>query len=267
MPLFPGRQAPAPPLGRPLAWRPGIRTAPVAVRHALGAALFGLALAARFSLIGVLPDQGFPFLTFFPAVILSVFLAGFGPGLLTAGLSIAAAWYFFIPPGAGFGHLSTPDAVALVFFSAVLLIECVIIDLMNRALDSVHRTQRLLRASEHRVRNVLDKLFVVAGVLDLDGTLRELNEASTQWGSMDPRATVGRKLWDLPWWGGDAPRQARVKEAITRAARGETVRFDVALDDDSPIRQPGPQDRARRRAECGRGRGGNQPPADRCCGP
>jgi PAS domain S-box-containing protein len=197
-------------------------------------ALFGAALAARFSLVGVLPDQGFPFLTFFPAVLLSVFLAGFGPGLLTAALSMVAAWYFFIPPSGRFGHLSAPDGVALVFFSAVLLVECIVIDLMNRALDSVHRTQRLLRASEHRVRNVLDKLFVAAGVLDLDGTLRELNEASAQWGVVDRQAAVGRKFWDLPWWQGDAARQSRVQAAITRAAQGETVRLDVELDGEAP---------------------------------
>ncbi len=229
MPQPSGFQAPAPSPVRPFAWRPGVRAAPATLRYTLAIALFGLALVARFSLMGILPDQGFPFLTFFPAVILVAFLAGFGPGLLAAVLSIVAAWYYFIPPGDAFAGLSMPDVVALVFFSAILLVECVVIDLMNRALDGVHRTQRLLRASEHRVRHVLDRLFVAAGVLDLDGTLRELNEAALQLGPLDRKAAAGCKLWDLPWWDRDALRQARVQDAIDRAGRGETVRFDIAL--------------------------------------
>lgn len=213
----------------PFPRRPGLRRASLLARYTLGLALFALALSARFSLDGILPERSFPFLTFFLAVILAAYLAGFGPGLLTAVLSVVAAWYFFIPPVGNFAGLSTPDTVALVFFSAILFFDCVVIDLMNRALDGVQRTQRLLAASEYRLRTVLDTLFVAAGVLDLDGTLRELNEASLKFGSLDRGAVVGRKLWDIPWWSGDAQRQAVVREAIAQAARGETVRFDVEL--------------------------------------
>ena len=77
-------------------------------------AVLALALSARFSLVGVLPEKGFPFLTFFPAVILAAFLVGFGPGLLVAVLSVASAWYFFMPPGGSFtGGTSIDEAVTV----------------------------------------------------------------------------------------------------------------------------------------------------------
>ncbi len=41
---------------------------------------------------------GFPFLTFFPAIMLTAFIGGTRPGILCAVLSVLSAWYWFIPP-------------------------------------------------------------------------------------------------------------------------------------------------------------------------
>jgi len=210
-------------------WRTGARAAPAPVRYALGVLLFAVALWFRFALVGILPPQGFPFLTFFPAVLLTTFLAGRGPGVAVSALSVLAAWYYFIPPDRSLQGLSQPDTVVLVIFTLILLVNYLVIDWMNVAFDRVVRTERALRASEHRLRSVLDKLFVAAGLLDLDGTLREMNEASLQLGSLTREAVVGRKLWEIPWWSGDAQRQAAVRSAIRQAAAGQTVRFDVEL--------------------------------------
>ena len=68
-------------------------------RYGLALVFFVVALGSRFELVNVLPDRGFPFLTFFPAVLLATYLTGLGPGLLAAGLSFFAAWAFFHPAG------------------------------------------------------------------------------------------------------------------------------------------------------------------------
>ncbi len=65
--------------------------------YGLALASFALALFSRFHLQGTLPP-GFPYLTFFPAVIVTTFLAGLWPGILCAALCGVAALYFFIPP-------------------------------------------------------------------------------------------------------------------------------------------------------------------------
>jgi len=59
--------------------------------------IFVAAWAARALLDPMLPP-GFPFLTFFPAVVLTAFLFGLRAGILSAILCGAVAWYFFIPP-------------------------------------------------------------------------------------------------------------------------------------------------------------------------
>ncbi|WP_439548011.1 ATP-binding protein [Falsiroseomonas sp.] len=103
--------------------------------HLLGIALFAAALAGRFALAGVLPPAGFPFLTFFPAVLLATYFGGMGPGLLTGALSTLAAWYFFIPPVHSFALATTADVIAIGFFIAILLVDVLVIDFMNAAVN------------------------------------------------------------------------------------------------------------------------------------
>lgn len=54
--------------------------------YTLAVASFALAFLFRHALDPLLPS-GYPYLTFFPAVILTTFIAGIGPGLITAALS------------------------------------------------------------------------------------------------------------------------------------------------------------------------------------
>ncbi len=201
----------------------------VAGRYALAVGLTGLALAIRLALVGLLPAQGFPFLSFFPAVLITTFVAGLGPGLLASGLSIAAAWYWFMGLPSTFAGLQVSDFIALAFFSAVLAVDCVVIQVMNNALARAHRAERQVRETGDRLRLVLDKLSAQVALLDPDGTLREINEAPLVLHGLQREDLVGRCLWELPCWAGDPVRQQRVREAVARAARGETVRDDAQI--------------------------------------
>ena len=211
-----------------LAYAQRLSAAPRFLRYAIGVAFFLVALVARFQLVDVLPSKGFPFLTFFPAVLLSAYLAGLGPGLLTSALSVLAARFFFIQPD----HLlplTGPDWVALAFFSVILLIDCVVIHVMKTALGRVSRTEQQLRESSQRLQLVLDNLYMYVGILDLKGTLREVNGEPLRVIGLSREDLLGRPLWDAPWWVGDLDRQNEVRAAIERAAAGETVRFDIEV--------------------------------------
>ena len=203
--------------------------APPWQRYPLALVFFAVALAARFELVDVLPDKGFPFLTFFPAVLLATYLAGLGPGLLASGLSFLAAWLFFIQPDRSVS-LTGADMVALAFFSTILLIDCLVIHFMKSALTRVNRTERQLRESSQRLRLVLDNLYVYVGILSLDGTLQEVNEEALLAAEVRRDEIVGRPLWEASWWASDARQQQHVRAAIERASTGETARFDVEVE-------------------------------------
>jgi len=209
-----------------LAYAQRLSAAPRLLRYSLAAAFFLVALAARFQLVDVLPAKGFPFLTFFPAVLLAAYLAGLGPGLLTSALSVLAACFFFIQPDRSL-PLTGPDLVALAFFSVILIIDCVVIHIMKTALGRVGRTEQQLRHSSQRLQLVLNNLNMYVGVLDLGGILHEVNEEPLRVTGLRKEDIVGRPLWEAPWWAGNVDRQNEVRAAIGRAAAGETVRFDI----------------------------------------
>lgn len=134
--------------------------------YLFAAGAFIVAFAMRWWLEGSLPP-GFPFLTFFPAVVLVSFVFGKYAGSLIAIASAIASWVVFLP--------GTPLSKLLPvgFFTAIVVIDIVIIDLMHRALNRVGKMHQradrlaqerslLIREIHHRVGN---SLALVASLL------------------------------------------------------------------------------------------------------
>lgn len=128
-----------------------------------------LAAGLRQILDPVLPP-GFPFLTFFPAVVLTTFFLGLRPGLLCAVLSGLAAWYFFITPAETF-LLNGPTALTLAFYVFIVAVDIALIHLMRvagarlaaeRAVTAeLYEQQRtMFQELQHRVANNMQ--FVAA---------------------------------------------------------------------------------------------------------
>ncbi|WP_051378826.1 sensor histidine kinase [Derxia gummosa] len=132
--------------------------------YGLSLLLFGSALGIRFACDNALPN-GFPFLTFFPAIVLSAFLCGWRPALACAFLSTLSAWYWFIEPRQTF-TVNAQSGVALGFFIVVGLVDIIVIELMTDALGRLRRAQArtdelldqrtvLFHELQHRVANSL----------------------------------------------------------------------------------------------------------------
>jgi two-component sensor histidine kinase len=147
----------------------------VVARYGLAVALTAFAVLLRFGLDAVFPP-GFPYVTFFPAIVVAVYLGGLGPGILCAALSGIAAWYFFIPPAFGFSFDFTV-LVALAFYAFVVTVDVFFIDGMRKALDQLEGEREryreladsrdlLYRELHHRVSN---NLQVAGALLRLQG--------------------------------------------------------------------------------------------------
>lgn len=140
---------------------------------AWGVGLFAAAFVLRLAAEPVLPP-GFPFLTFFPAVIITAFVAGAGPSILCAVLSGAAALYFFIPPERSF-HIDLPSGVAIAFFAVICAVDILIIDRLTSTLAALrverekalhHANQRdtLFKELQHRIGNNLQSVSALLNV-------------------------------------------------------------------------------------------------------
>ncbi|MCJ8506358.1 DUF4118 domain-containing protein [Rhizobium lemnae] len=123
-----------------------------------------LAIWARFAVDPYLP-AGFPYLTFFPAVILTGFVFGMRPAILNACISAIVAWYWFIPPAQSF-DLNAQSFTALAFFFFVIAIDLGLLMLLlsayaeqQRAKEDLTRhlqMQQLISDEvDHRLKNLL----------------------------------------------------------------------------------------------------------------
>src|ERR1043165_5073837 len=82
-------------------------------------------------------------MTFFPAVIVSAYLGGLGPGLVATVLGAAAGDFFFIEPRSSFATAKTGSAYAMGLF---VLPGAVI----GGVMESMHRPRRRIATSERR---------------------------------------------------------------------------------------------------------------------
>jgi two-component sensor histidine kinase len=141
--------------------------------YALAIAAWGLAFGIRYGLAHWFPP-GFPYLTFFPAVVLVAYYAGLRPAILTAVLSGLTAWWFWIGP-TGF-DLGVATMVALGFYAFVVAVDIFFIVGMDgarrRLATEVERSTALaesrdllMKEVQHRVSN---NIQVVSALLAIE---------------------------------------------------------------------------------------------------
>lgn len=211
-------------------------------RWGFAALAFAVALALRLGLDPVLPE-GIPFLTFFPAVALTAFFAGVGPGIAVAVACLVVAWHAFIPPFWSF-VLDGPAAVALVLYVIVSATEVVLVHLMRRSLARLAEAQAQAQAAAHRgmlmfaelQHRVSNNLGVVGSLLALQRrrvtdpmAVRALEEAERRVGVVSrlSRLLVDPEAQEVDF---GAFLRALVPDVVAAAAAEERVAVTVAAE-------------------------------------
>lgn len=151
-----------------------LRGRPVA-GYALALVTTLVGLAVRLALDGAFPP-GFPFLTFFPAILISAFVAGPGPGALSGILALVFAWLFLLPlRGAGGGEAIMP----LLFFGFVFATEILLVTAMQNALDRLADAQAVSDRLYQQQRTLYQELqHRVANNMAFVGSLLRLQKRS-----------------------------------------------------------------------------------------
>lgn len=175
----------------PLSELPWIERVQIADLHPLTRfagtlAIFGAAWLARALVDPALPS-GFPYVTFFPAVILTSFLFGLRAGLLSGVLCGLVAWYYFIPPVHSF-RLAGAE-VALGFYAFVVGTDLALIHGMrvaNRQLRKQRQTSLDLAAAKQQQAE------------ELRQTLEALRESEVKTHLATRTAGIGIWQWHVP---------------------------------------------------------------------
>jgi PAS domain S-box-containing protein len=158
-------------------------------RYAIAVAAAGLAVLLR---IALQPLWGFgvPFITFYPAMMVSAWLGGFGPGMLTTLLCAAAAAYFWMPLLSAVAVGDPGELVALIVFIAV----GTVISGLNEAW---RRMAGAAAESEKRLRVTLTSIGDAVIATDPEGRVTLLNEVAQGLTGWTETEAAGRPLGEV----------------------------------------------------------------------
>lgn len=190
---------------------------------------------------------GFPFVTFFPVVIVSSFLFGARIGTLAAILCGLTAWHQFTPP-MGSWTLNKGGIVAMTFYAVITATEILLVHWMQRAnrrlaaerranAQLAHTRELLFRELQHRVSN---NLQMVAGLLNLqrrditDERARfALDEASRRLGVI---GRISRQLYRPD--GGERSMSVFLRDLaddVVDASGRTNIDLNVSVQEDAPL--------------------------------
>lgn len=219
-----------------MSWR-SIRNTPL-----FGYGLAAIAALAAFCLRLLLDSwfpPGFPYVTFFPAVVITAYFAGARPAILCALLSMVGAGYFFVPAYNGF-EFSVASGVALLFYVFVVAVDIFFIDGMRGAMRQLAAEREryarlaesrdlLYRELHHRVSNNLQVVGALlrlqgAGVTDGDAR-RALSEAG---GRIEVIARIQRELHNQV--GDPAPFSDFARALLDDASAAAGARITLTLE-------------------------------------
>ncbi len=82
-----------------------------------------------------------------------------------------------------------------------------------------------LKESERRFRALFDQASEFSAVIDTDGMVETVNNAVRNALLESGASVIGKPFWEMPWWSSPAL-QALVRDSVSRAVDGETVRWE-----------------------------------------
>ena len=135
-------------------------------------------------------DARLPYITFFPAIMLSAWLGGFGPGLVTTALSAFSAGYLWLPPLRSLQITNPEDQLGLGVFVFV----GVVITALNEA---SRRGTAALAESERRLAVTLASIGDAVLTTDDDGRVTGMNGVASSLTGWIPADAIGKRLEDV----------------------------------------------------------------------
>ena len=132
-----------------------------------------------------------PLITFYPAILMSAWLGGFGPAVMTTVLCAVAADYFWMPPARSFVISEPGDVIALVLFVGIGALIGAVNEAWRRAADTA-------AASNERLRTTLTSIGDAVIATDAAGRVTLMNpiaEGLTGWNIADAAARPVRDIF------------------------------------------------------------------------
>lgn len=87
--------------------------------------------------------------------------------------------------------------------------------------------KEILHKSEEKFRAFFEQGYYLAGLMDLDGRLTDVNDTSLQFSGAEKSDLIGKPFWDTPWWAHSTEQQMKLRQAIEIAVKGDLASFET----------------------------------------
>jgi two-component system, LuxR family, sensor kinase FixL len=148
----------------------------IATRYTVALAVFLGCLLFRYAVRDTLGLK-FPYLQFYPAIIVAAWYGGLGPGVLATALSALAAMYFLLPPW-GLAVADEADQLSLAVFVATGLVIAVLNHRLHRAQEAQRVATSTATSRAERLGAMLDTTADGIIVIDAQGNIEAFNRGA-----------------------------------------------------------------------------------------
>ena len=197
--------------------------------------IMAAALAVRLLIAPV--EAGLQYVTFFPAVTLSVVFFGFRAGLIATGLGTLMATGIFTEPYYELSWLTLTNSLwpNLVFIFDGMVV-CLAIDAMHRYRQTmVFKLNQVAAASfnteihNRHLLQILNNMPINVVLLDQRYHIAEINQMTLLSIGLQYDSVLGTPFLDLPCLSYDRAVRDRMELALSLASRGLSQRFDLEV--------------------------------------
>lgn len=156
-------------------------------RYAFAVGLVALSTFARNALDPILEDR-LPFTLYFPSVLLSAWIGGFGPSILASVLGIVAALVFFVEPRNTAMIPIHEDLVALALYLLVSFAISIFARTLQKSeerahsqADEIRRINQELELRVSELQNALQSVKQLQGLLPICAWCKKIRNDQNYW--------------------------------------------------------------------------------------
>ncbi|MFC1670773.1 AAA family ATPase [Spirochaetota bacterium] len=87
--------------------------------------------------------------------------------------------------------------------------------------------EELSKSRDRLFRAIFDQTFQFIGLMTPDGILTEANKTILDFAVVEEHDVIGKPIWETIWWAHSKELQRKLRESVSKAAKGELVRLET----------------------------------------
>ena len=109
---------------------------------------------------------------------------------------------------------------------------------MSLDITEKRNAEKKLEEKERYFRSIFNSSYQFTGILDIDGTLIEINDTALDFANLKDEDIIGKKFWDAYWWPVPDFVKDGLKQMVKAAAKGKFMRSEIKVLDQNKNQVP-----------------------------